>query len=38
MVIVAQVVVQEVIQADIDVVSELDETVRAGGGFGHTGV
>lgn len=35
---VAQVVVQKVIQAEIDVVSELDETARAGGGFGHTGV
>ena len=35
---VAQVVVQKVIQADIDIVSELDETARAGGGFGHTGV
>ena len=35
---IAQLVVQKVIQADIAVVDELDETARAGGGFGHTGV
>lgn len=34
---IAQLVVQKVIRADIDVVEELDETVRAHGGFGHTG-
>ena len=34
----AQMVIQEVIQADIEEVDELDETVRAHGGFGHTGV
>ena len=35
---IAQIVVQKVIQADIDVVAELDDTVRSQGGFGHTGV
>ncbi len=34
---VAQMVIQEVTKADIEVVQELDDTVRAGGGFGHTG-
>jgi len=34
---VAQMVIKEVIKADIEVVEELDETVRSGGGFGHTG-
>ena len=35
---VAQMVVQKVVRADIEVVDELDETARSGGGFGHTGV
>jgi len=35
---IAQLVVQKVIRAEIDVVEELDETARAHGGFGHTGV
>ena len=35
---IAQVILQKVIQADIAIVDELDETVRAQGGFGHTGV
>jgi dUTP pyrophosphatase len=35
---VAQLVVNRIIQADMIVVDELDETVRAHGGFGHTGV
>ncbi len=34
----AQMVIQEVIQADVVEVDELEETVRAAGGFGHTGV
>ena len=34
---VAQMVLQEVIKADIVVVDDLDDTVRAAGGFGHTG-
>ena len=34
----AQMVLQEVVRADIECVEELDETVRSGGGFGHTGV
>ena len=34
----AQMVLQEVIRADFEVVSELPETQRAHGGFGHTGV
>ena len=35
---VAQMVIKEVVRADLEVVSGLDETVRAGGGFGHTGI
>jgi len=35
---IAQMVVQKVLQANIEVVDELDETARAHGGFGHTGV
>ena len=34
----AQMVIQEVVHADIEEVDELDETVRSVGGFGHTGV
>ena len=34
----AQMIIQEVIQAEFLEVDELDETVRAHGGFGHTGV
>ncbi len=34
----AQMVVQEVIRAEIIEVEALEETVRAHGGFGHTGV
>ena len=35
---VAQLVVAPVVRAAIDVVSELDDTARGSGGFGHTGV
>ena len=35
---IAQIVVNKVIQADLAVVDELDETTRSHGGFGHTGV
>lgn len=35
---IAQLVVNKVTQADLDFVDELDETARAQGGFGHTGV
>ena len=35
---IAQIILQKVIQADVAIVDELDETVRAQGGFGHTGV
>ena len=35
---IAQMVIQRVWQADIDVVEELDETARNTGGFGHTGM
>jgi dUTP pyrophosphatase len=35
---IAQIVVNKVIQADLTVVDELDETARSHGGFGHTGV
>ncbi|MDD5495748.1 MAG: dUTP diphosphatase [Candidatus Omnitrophica bacterium] len=34
---IAQMVIKEVIKAVVDITEELDETVRAGGGFGHTG-
>jgi len=34
---VAQMVIEEVTRADIEVKTELDDTVRAAGGFGHTG-
>lgn len=35
---VAQMVIKEVVRADVSVTKELDETVRSAGGFGHTGV
>lgn len=35
---IAQLVVNRVIQAEMVIVEELDETARAHGGFGHTGV
>ncbi len=35
---VAQLVVAPVVRAALDVVSELDDTARGSGGFGHTGV
>jgi dUTP pyrophosphatase len=35
---IAQIVVSRVIRADMDLVDRLDETTRAHGGFGHTGV
>ena len=34
----AQLVLQEVVRADIECVDSLEETARAAGGFGHTGV
>ncbi len=34
---IAQMVVRDVVRAEITVVSRLDETVRSHGGFGHTG-
>jgi dUTP pyrophosphatase len=34
---VAQMVIKEVIQAQIEVSDSLDDTIRAAGGFGHTG-
>ncbi len=34
---VAQMVIKEVLRADISIAKELDETARAHGGFGHTG-
>jgi dUTP pyrophosphatase len=34
---VAQMVIKDIVRADIDVCPELDETVRSHGGFGHTG-
>jgi len=35
---IAQMVIQEVVRAEIEEAEELDETVRSSGGFGHTGV
>lgn len=34
---IAQMVMKEVIRADIEVTEELDHTARSAGGFGHTG-
>ncbi|MFH1996419.1 MAG: dUTP diphosphatase [Candidatus Omnitrophota bacterium] len=34
---IAQMVIQEVVRGEIRVASELEETVRSSGGFGHTG-
>ena len=34
---IAQMVIKEVIRADVEVRDDLDETVRSVGGFGHTG-
>ena len=34
---IAQMVIKEVVRADIDLKGSLDDTVRAHGGFGHTG-
>ena len=35
---VAQMVIKEVIRADIEITEGLDDTVRSSGGFGHTGL
>ncbi|UCD55549.1 MAG: dUTP diphosphatase [Candidatus Omnitrophota bacterium] len=35
---IAQLIVKEVVRAELVEAEELDETVRASGGFGHTGV
>jgi len=35
---IAQMVIKEVVRADIEVSKNLDETVRSHGGFGHTGL
>ncbi|MFH0731337.1 MAG: dUTP diphosphatase [Candidatus Omnitrophota bacterium] len=35
---IAQMAIQKVIKAEIDLVEELDETVRSTGGFGHSGI
>jgi len=34
---IAQMVIKEVIRAEVEVTEDLDETMRASGGFGHTG-
>jgi dUTP pyrophosphatase len=34
---IAQIVIREVVRADVDIAESLDETARAAGGFGHTG-
>lgn len=34
---IAQMVIKEVVKADIEIMKELDDTVRSHGGFGHTG-
>lgn len=35
---IAQMVIQEVVRANIELKEDLDHTVRSAGGFGHTGV
>ncbi|MFC1667763.1 dUTP diphosphatase [Chlamydiota bacterium] len=35
---IAQLIFQEVVQAQLSIVPQLNETARASGGFGHTGV
>ena len=35
---IAQMVIKEVVRAKVDETFTLDETVRSGGGFGHTGI
>ena len=35
---VAQMVIKEVVRAEIEVTESLDDTVRSHGGFGHTGI
>ena len=35
---VAQMVIQEIVKADIEIVEQLENASRAYGGFGHTGV
>lgn len=35
---IAQMIIQEVVRADVCEADELDETARSAGGFGHTGV
>jgi dUTP pyrophosphatase len=34
---IAQMIIKEVVRADIEVTESLDDTVRSHGGFGHTG-
>lgn len=34
---VAQMIIKEVVRAEIEVTEDLDDTVRSHGGFGHTG-
>lgn len=34
---IAQMVIKDIVRAEIDVCEELDQTVRSHGGFGHTG-
>lgn len=34
---IAQMVIKDIVRADIDVCDELDQTIRQHGGFGHTG-
>ena len=35
---IAQMVIKEVIKAEIEIAGDLDDTVRSSGGFGHTGL
>lgn len=35
---IAQMVIKEVVRAEIETAEDLDETLRSGGGFGHTGI
>lgn len=34
---IAQMIIKDIVKADIDLCHELDQTVRSHGGFGHTG-
>lgn len=35
---IAQMVIKEVVRAEVEIAGELNETARSSGGFGHTGI